>query len=639
MKIKQRLASDMRQVISKLTKINEAELSELKKRINIATMVIMFFVMILVVRLWYLQILHGPDYVKLSENNRIRMQWINAPRGNIWDRNGKEIISNRPFFNVTWVREDAPNPDLVIKKMATILKVEISELLERIRESEDYPRYVPIRLKEDIDWKTLVYIENHRYDLPGIRVEVLPSRKYLHQNLGSHMIGYLGRINPSELVKRKDEGYQPNDLIGKLGIEKLYEKTLKGEKGQRYVEVDVQGFEQREIATQEPLSGSDIKLTIDLDLQEIAEKALEGKGGAVVAMEVNTGRILAFASSPPLELEEFVGGISQKAWDKMQQNPLHPFLNKSIQGQYPPGSTYKMVTAMAGLAEGSINKDTIFYCAGSMMLHGRRYNCWKKSGHGAVSLERALSESCDVYFYQVGLKVGVDKLAQYAKAFGLGQETGIKLEHEKPGLVPTSAWKLKRYKEIWQEGETMSTAIGQGFNLATPLQICQMTSMIANGGIRYRPQIVEAIMNENGLVRQAFAAIEDGRIEGKKKELNLIRNGMEMVVNGEHGTGKLVKLDGITVAGKTGTAQVVRLAEYKHISEEDIPYKYRDHAWFTSYAPAEKPEIAVTVLVEHGRHGASGAGPIAKAVLAKYFADRLSPPMVQESNASALKSR
>jgi penicillin-binding protein 2 len=613
----------MRQVISKIQKINEAELAELKKRVNIATIVILFFAMIIVVRLWYLQILRGPDYVKLSENNRIRMQWINAPRGNIWDRNGKEIITNRPFFNVTWVREDAPNPDIVLKKMAVALNVDISELLERIREGEDYPRYVPIRLKEDIDWKTLVYIENHRYDLPGIRIEVLPSREYIHNNLLSHTIGYLGQINRTELDQVKEENYQPNDLIGKLGIEKLYEQKLRGEKGQRYVEVDVQGFEQREIALQEPLSGNDIKLTIDLEVQKTAEKALENKGGAVIVMEVNTGRLLAFASAPPLELEEFIGGISQKAWDKMQQNKMHPFINKTIQGQYPPASTYKLITALAGLSEDVINKDTIFYCAGSMMLNGRRYHCWKRGGHGAVSLEQAIEQSCDVYFYQVGLKVGVDKLAQYAKSFGLGRKTGLNLEHEKSGLVPTMEWKLKYRKEVWQEGETMSTAIGQGFNLVTPLQVCQMTATIANGGIRYRPQIIEAILDESGNITQKFAPIEDGRMLGNAKALNLVKAGMVAVVNGQHGTARLAKLDGITVAGKTGTAQVVRLAQFKHLPEDEVPYEYRDHAWFTAYAPIEKPEIAVTVLVEHGMHGSSGAGPIAKEVLQSYFADRL----------------
>lgn len=610
----------IRQIITKIQKIDEAELVALKRRVNVATGIIIFLVMVLVVRLWYLQILRGDDYAELSENNRVRMQWINAPRGNISDRFGREIITNRPYFNVTWIREDVSNPGTLIKRMAKILNVDVNQLLARIREGEEYPRYVPIRLKEDIDWKTLVYIENHQYDLPGIRIEVLPSRKYIYQNLGAHIVGYISSINRQELDELKSENYQPHEQIGKLGIEKLYENILRGEKGRRYVEVDVQGFEQREIAVQEPLPGKDIQLTIDLDLQLAAEKTLEGKAGAVVVMEVNSGRLLTYVSSPPLELEEFIGGISVKAWRSMQENELNPFINKPIQGQYPPGSTYKMVTALAGLTEQVVTPETIFYCNGSMPLHGRTYNCWKKSGHGAVDLKRALAESCDVYFYQVGLKVGVDRLAKYANSLGFGRKTGIELEHEKAGLVPTSDWKKRKYKEGWQEGETMSVAIGQGFNLVTPLQICQMTSALVNeGGVMYRPQVIEAIIDEAGQLEKAFTPEVIGQVLGDRKILELINQGMIEAVNGQHGTGKVAKMAEVVVGGKTGTAQVVRIAQYKHLKEEDIPYKFRDHAWFTCYAPAEKPEIAVTVLVEHGLHGASGAGPIAKAVLEEYF--------------------
>ncbi len=609
----------MSRVISKINKIDEAELNALKKRVNIATAIILFFASILVVRLWYLQVLRGDDYVKLSENNRTRMRRINAPRGNIWDNQGRELVTNRPFFNVTWIREDVPNPGDIIKKTAKILSVDVNDLLARIREGSDYPRHVPIRLKEDIDWKTLVYIENHQYDLPGIRIEVLPSRRYIFGNIASHIIGYLGSVSKKDLQKYRHANYQPTDQIGKLGIEKLYEGILRGEKGHRYVEVDVQGFEQRQVGIQEPLPGKDIQLTIDLDLQKIAEQHLDKKAGAVVVMEVNTGRLLVLASSPPLELEEFVGGISTKEWKGMQENKLHPFLNKTIQGQYPPGSTYKIVTALAGLSEKVIAEDNIFYCSGSMMLHGRRYHCWKRAGHGAVSLKQALAESCDVYFYQVGLKLGVDRLAKYAKSLGLGQKTGVVFEHEKAGLVPTTEWKKKKYKIGWQEGETMSVSIGQGFNLATPLQICQMTASLVNGGVRYRPQIIEAIIDEEGNVSDTFAPIIDGHVLGEKKQYDLIMAALKEAVHGSRGTARIAKIEGIEVGAKTGTAQVVRLAQYKNIPEEEIPYKYRDHAWFMSYAPADDPEIAIAVLVEHGLHGGSGAGPISKAIMEAYF--------------------
>jgi len=610
----------MRRNITRIDKINDVELAELKQRINIATAVILFFALILVSRLWFLQILRGDEYGKLSENNRVRVQKISAPRGLILDRNNENIIANRPYFNVTWVREDAPNPENVLRKIARILDVDINDLLGRIREGASYPKYTPITLKEDIDWRSLVYIENHHYDLPGIRIEALLSREYINGNLLSHTIGYLGHINKKELAAHRGEGYGVNDQLGKTGLEKIYEAGLKGEKGHRYVEIDAQGFEQRELNRQEPLPGSDIQLTIDMELQKIAEKALGERAGAVVIMDVRTGQVLTLASSPPMELAEFIGGISSKAWKKMRENPLKPFYNKAIQGAYPPGSTYKIVTALAGLSEGVITPDTMVYCNGSTVLHGQRYNCWKRRGHGAVNLKKALAESCDVYFYQVGLKVGVDKLAKYARSLGLGQKTGIELEHEKGGLVPTADWKRRKKKEIWQEGETMSLAIGQGFNLATPLQICRMTATLCNGGILYRPQMIKEIRDSEGNIVQSFKKEVLSKGLGSKSSYSLIMNGLVEAVNGKHGTGGRAKLTDILVGGKTGTAQVVRLAKYRHILEKDIPYKWRDHAWFTCFAPADKPEIAVTVMVEHGRHGGSGAAPIAKLVLESYFA-------------------
>lgn len=612
----------MRYNFSRIEKISEVELAELKQRINIATGVILFFALILVVRLWFLQILRGDEYLRLSENNRVRVQKIGAPRGYILDRDGQVLVANRPYFNVTWIREDAPNPEEVLKKTAKILDVDINELLDRIREGSSYPKYLPVRLKEDIDWKSLVYIENHQYDLPGIRIEVLPSRDYVRGNLASHIIGYLGHINKKELEKLQHENYEANDQLGKIGLEKLYEQYLRGEKGHRFVEIDAQGFEQQELRLQEPLPGNDIKLTLDLDLQQVAEDSLAEKAGAVVAMDVRDGQVLVLASSPPLQLEEFVGGISTKAWKSMQENPLKPFMNKTIQGAYPPGSTYKIVTAMAALTENIVTSDTVIYCTGSMHLHGRKYNCWKRRGHGPVNLKKALAESCDVYFYQVGLKLGVDKLAVYAKSLGLGAKTGVGLEHEHRGLVPTAEWKKRKKKEIWQEGETMSVSIGQGFNLTTPMQVCQMTATLANGGTRYRPQVIKEVKGASGEVVQEFVPKDLGKALGSKSSYGLIRAGLVSAVNDKHGTGGRAKLEDIVVGGKTGTAQVVRVAKYRNIPEKDIPYKWRDHAWFTCYAPADSPEIAVTVLVEHGLHGSSGAAPVAKKVLDAYFAKK-----------------
>ena len=617
--------------LAKINKIDPAELKILKKRLDIATAVIIFFVAVLIARLWFLQIHSGTEYARRSESNRIRIQDIVAPRGNILDRNGKTIITNRPRFNVVWSREDAPNPDEIIKILARILDEDITVLLDRIRASADHPRYFPTRLKEDIDWKTLVTIENNHFNLPGVSIEVLPSRDYLFGDFASHTIGYLGEISQTELEEPQYANHQRGDQVGKLGVEKLFEETLKGEKGRNYLEVDVRGFEQRQINLQEPLPGNDLQLTLDIDLQIAAETAMEGKAGAVVVMEVDTGRLLVLCSTPPLRLQEFVGGISSKAWNALLNDPLNPLINKTIQGQYPPGSTFKIVTALAAISEGVVTPETIYYCGGSLNFGNRRYGCWKRGGHGAVDFHRALVESCDVYFYQVGQRLGVDTIARYAQGMGLGQKTGIDLEHEKNGITPTAAWKKQRFKESWQEGETLSVAIGQGYNLTTPLQICQMTSALVNGGVLYRPQLIQTVMDPEGKPVSTFAPEVYGKSLGSARGRALIQQALVDVVNSKSGTAKVVRLPNVMVGGKTGTAQVIRLSHLEGLREQAIPYKYRDHAWFTCFAPAEKPEIAVTVLVEHGLHGGSGAGPVAKIVLSRYFEQKYGLPATENT--------
>lgn len=609
-----------RRLLDRINTLDEEELIVLKKRVELTIIIMVTFIAILVARLWYLQINQSELYHEKALNNRVRKLQISAPRGNILDRYNRIIVSNRPLFNVLWIRDDAEDPDLVLKKMSHILKEDISDILGRIRSEGKHPNYVPIRLKEDVTWETVAFIENHSLELPGIRIEAVPSRKYNYGNMGSHIIGYLAEISKKELKKQRRGEYTGGDQIGKMGLEKIYEQELRGEKGERIFEVNVHGLEQQQLKLLEPLPGHDLQLTIDIDMQQAAEKAMDGRSGAVIAMDVNSGELLTLASAPQLNLEHFIGGISQKNWDSMIQDPLNPLLDKTIQGQYPPGSTYKIITALAGLMEGAITPETNIPCYGSFKLHGRRYGCWKKWGHGKhVDLKKALAESCDVYFYHVGQEVGVDKLAIYAKSFGLGSKTGIILENEKRGLVPTKEWKRRIKNTSWQQGETVSVSIGQGFNLTTPLQVCQMTATLANSGKLYKPQLLKAIKDQDGTTLQSFKPEERGTAFGTDKEFTLIRNGLDAAVNEPHGTGARARLKNVRVAGKTGTAQVVHLAKFKDVAPEDIPRKYRDHAWFTCYAPADKPEIAVTVLIEHGGHGGSAAGPVAKAVLEEYF--------------------
>ncbi|PHR26128.1 MAG: penicillin-binding protein 2 [Desulfotalea sp.] len=611
--------------VQEIEERDDAALDQLKKRLLAAAVVVLFFFLVIVLRLWSLQITNGDEYEKRAYGNRVRIRQLVPPRGHILDRFGREIVTNRPSFNVALIQEDSHDLGDVLERLAPILEMEVSELWNKVREASRTPRYVPVILKEDIDWKTLAYLENHNHEFSGIRTEVQPVRVYHYNDLAANVIGYLGSISKKELAASDRNVYIGGDTVGKRGIERLREADLRGEKGHSYTEVDAKGFEQQMLKTEQPLPGRELRLTIDVDLQQIAESymAAGDKSGAVVVLEVNTGRVLAAVSAPTIHIEDFVGGISKKKWQALLDNPKHPLINKVVQATYPPASTYKMVTALAGLAKGVIDEDTVFYCPGRFAFGNRTYRCWKHSGHGPVNLEKALAQSCDIYFYQVGLRVGVDSLAEWAQKLGLGKRSGIEMEYEKSGLTPTKKWKLKNRKSKWQEGETLSIAIGQGFNLTTPLQICLMTATLANGGKVYRPQLVEQVVDPEGKIIESFSPEIISEIKGVDHYIDIIKKSMEQAVHGKRGTARRVAIDGLRIAGKTGTAQVVRIAQYRGLKDEEIPYKYRDHAWFTCFAPADNPEIAVTVLVEHGLHGGSGAGPIARAVLKQYFSGRL----------------
>lgn len=603
------------------------EVDELKaqsKKGLYAVICILVAFTVVVARLYYLQIERGDQYEKLADSNRVRYYEIVAPRGNILDRKGREMVTNRPSFNVIWLRDSNRLNEEWLNNLSRILGEDTSVLLEKIRKMVGQPGHIPVRLAEDISMDKVAQIEVNGVHVPQVKIEVVPLRVYHYGDLASHLIGYLGEINKEELARMEPGRYRGGDLIGKAGLERLREADLSGSKGREYMEVNALGFEERNLKGESPVPGKDLQLTLDIDLQKIAEEELANNNfaGAVVAIEVNTGRLLALASSPPLHLQDFVGGISHANWNAMLENPLHPLINKIVQGQYPPGSTYKPVTALAGLAEGIVTPETTFHCPGSYRFGNRTYRCWKHSGHGAVNLKRAVAESCDVYFYIVGQRLGVDRLAKYAKLFGLGSVTGVEMEHEKPGIVPSTEWKRKARGQKWLDGETLSVAIGQGYNLVTPLQLAVMTAAIANGGTIYRPAIVEREIFPDGTVGRSFQPEVLHRFVDQGRNLKLIRDGMVEAVNGRRGTGRRAQVQGaedILVGGKTGTAQVVRVKQYQHLREKDIPYKYRDHAWFTCYAPASNPEIAVTVLIEHGLHGGTASAPIASKILSRYF--------------------
>ncbi|MEE4262550.1 MAG: penicillin-binding protein 2 [Desulfobacteraceae bacterium] len=574
---------------------------------------------VLLLRLIYIQVLKGEEYRLLSLNNRIRLQSIDPPRGLIYDRNGHVLVENRPSFDVDITQKDAGKVEETVEKVAKYLNVSHEELMLKLTSSKGISAYKPILLKQDIGRNALASIEAHKYDLPGIAVNVKLRRHYLNVQDAAHLIGYLSEISPEELARQQYPGRRRGDFIGKFGAEKAYENYLRGTRGGRQVEVNANGQVVRVLKTVPAKPGQNIYLTIDHTLQKKAESLLRGVAGAAVAMEPGSGRILALASSPSFDQNYFAMGMSHDQWDTLISNPFRPMENKAIQGEYPPGSTYKIITAMAGLEEGVIDENTQVFCPGYYRFGNRTYRCWKKGGHGQVDIHKAITESCDVYFYKVGELLGVDRLAWYAKASGLGFPTGINLDKEAKGLIPTAAWKKKRVGVPWQEGETLSVAIGQGFNLATPLQMAGMMAAIASGGTRYKPIIMEAIKTPDGRVLYQSEPQVIGKMPVSEPTLKLLKTGLWAVVNSDQGTARGSHLADIEISGKTGTSQVISRKKDDTRPEEDRPAHLRPHAWFVAYAPSDNPVIAVAVLVEHGEHGSSAAAPVARELIKTYL--------------------
>jgi penicillin-binding protein 2 len=575
--------------------------------------------LVLFIRLIYLQAIMGDEYRRLSVNNSIRLQNIDPPRGRIYDRNGDLLVDNRPSFDVNITLKDAAPLQHTLEKLSRYLQIPADVLLSQIKQTRGASAYQPRLIKQDVGRETLAVIEVNKFDLPGVSVDVNLRRHYIHERMAAHLIGYLSEISPAELKSGSYPDSRSGDLIGKFGAEKGYENLLRGKRGGRQVEVNANGLVMRILKTVEAKPGHNVHLTTDQQLQHRTETLLEGVVGAAVAIEPGTGQILALASSPSFDQNYFVGGITHEQWDSLISNPFRPMSNRAIQGEYPPGSTYKIITALAGLEEGVIDDQTTMNCPGYYRFGNRVYRCWKKGGHGKVDIIKAVEESCDVFFYQVGDRLGVDRLAWYAKAFGLGSPTGIILDHESHGLIPTAAWKKKRTGVPWQKGETLSVAIGQGFNLATPLQMAVLAAAVGNGGNRYQPMILDRIQSADGEVLQKNEPRLTGKLPISPVNLDLVKLGLWKVVNGENGTARGSRLADIDLSGKTGTSQVVSRKEDETLAEEDMPIHLRAHAWFVAYAPSEQPTIAVAVVVEHGEHGSGAAAPIAREMIKTYL--------------------
>ena len=599
----------------------------IKKKIRIFAILVVVSFLCLWMRIWYLQILKWQYLTGLSENNRVRMVTLPANRGMIKDRNGETLVSIRPAFNLYLTPEDARDLDSSLDKLSQRISFDREKLKKKMAQTKSFQE---VLIKGDIPREEVAFVEENNMSLPGIRIRAEPLRNYVFNNLASHTLGYLGEISKARLESLKDSTYRQGDFVGKNGLENIYESLLRGKKGYKEVEVDVSGRELKTLRKLPPESGNNLILTLDVKIQEELEKLMTGTAeqnmnGSVVVMKVQTGEIIAITSKPSFDPNKFAAGISSQNWKALVTDEWHPLQNRSIHGQYPPGSTYKIVTALAGLEEGVIKPDTSIFCPGHFKLGRGLYRCWKKSGHGFMNLHDALVQSCDVYFYTIGHRLGIDTIAKYAKRSGLGRPTRLGLSREKKGLVPTTQWKLLNKNEPWQLGETISASIGQGFNLVTPIQQVILMAAVANGGILLKPYLVKRIEGPEGQIQKEFFPEIVGQIGVDPDHLEQVRKALRDVVNSARGTGKKSRLKNIIVSGKTGTAQVVRMKSNEELEKgEVIPVKYRDHAWFVAFAPYEKPVIAVAIIVEHGGHGGATAGPIAGKIFKKYF--NLYPP-------------
>ncbi len=601
----------------KLMHVENAESLSFKKQYIVFFAVMLLVMSIYVSRLWFLQVLRGEHYRYESQNNRIRTEDIEAPRGIIYDRNGVPIVENRPAYDLMLVREDVKDLPATIDAVARLCRCDPSDLFAVVKANRETPRFDPIRLVSDMDRDCLARVEAELVRLPGVEIEIEPKREYNFDGTAAHLIGYLSQITEAELKSGKYPGYYPGEDIGKMGVEAAFEKYLHGVRGHRQVEGDAIGRRVGLLEEQPPVAGHDLWLTIDMDAQRAAEAGLAGKAGALVAVDPNNGQVLAFVSTPTFDQEQFIKGLTEKEWLAMAKDPDHPMLNRVCGAAYPPGSTYKPYLALAALQCGVITPSTTFFCPGYLAFAGRDYHCWRKGGHGTIPVETALIESCDVFFYHTGLLLGVDRIAKYVKMFGLGQKTGIGLPGENAGLVPSSAWKKRVTGHPWEKGETLSISIGQGYDLATPLQMAMGYSAIANSGKLWTPYVVNKIEGmAPGQVPGAEPRLKR-EIPIDQKYFEVVQKALSEVVSDPRGTAHHLYDPALPIAGKTGTAQVVNLG---HVTKgKAAAEKAKDDGWFVGWAPASDPKICVAAIVEHGGHGGTAAGPTVEAVMKAYL--------------------
>lgn len=587
----------------------------LTRRQHIFVCIIVTVFLLLLGRLFYLQLIQGKQYKAIAEENRIRTVPSLGPRGTMYDRNGAALVTNRPSFAVSIIPHELVRAEQVLPLLSALLNMPEPEIRKMLDAAADEP-FTPVRLKRNIDQATMAKVEERRRELPGVIIEAVPLREYVYKDMAGQVFGYIGAMNEEEYAALREFGYRPSDLVGKTGLEKVWERTLKGRDGGRQIEVNAAGEPVRLIGDKTAVAGNSLVLTLDANVQKTAQDALKeylnwaakggypaASGGAVVVIDPRSGAIRAMVSEPGFDPGIFAGGIGEKDWQKLLNNPHNPLNNRAIGNAYPPASVFKIVTSAAVLELGLTTPTEIYNDTGAYNLSGWTFQGWKTEGLGPLDMVAALTWSSDPYYYEMGHRLGVDRLADYAVAFGFGKTTGINLPEEAGGIVPTAAWKEETYGMAWYPGETLIAAIGQGYYLVTPLQQANMVAAVANGGLLFRPMLVDKVLDPRGEVLQDLTPEALYTVSLKPETWAVIRKGLRGVV--EKGTAAAA-FQGfpVAVAGKTGTGETGTGTT---------------HAWFACYAPYENPEIVVVVFVENGGEGGSAAAPLARKILETYF--------------------
>lgn len=589
---------------------NQSEQQPPKQGLILLQVLVLGLFCLFALRLWYLQIHRGEDFALKARENQLRQEAIFAPRGLIRDHDGELLAVNEPAYALGLVREDC-------RDIAGTL-LQVSEWtgvpLETLRATYAKRRlrvkpFEPLILIPDLTFEQMTVFEANKLDWPGLEIRIHPRRKYIHGELMAHVLGYVAEANESEMKKIPELAL--GDDVGKLGLELMLEERLRGDKGLMQYEVDVNGRRLDARILEQPRAGYEAVLSIDLGLQKLIMDWLKDEAGSVVVMDADTGHLLALVSSPSFDSNAFTAGLSPEQWAKLRDNPKHPMQNRPIQSAYPPGSVFKQVVAGAGLANDMLDPKETVNCTGAMKLGNHVFRCWRwrYGGHGKTDLEKALTESCDVYFYKLGKRLGVDRISEYAEACGFGERTGIMLPHERSGIIPTREWKRRARGERWQGGDDLNLSIGQGFTLVTPLQVTRFVAAVINGGRLLKPE----------LLKDRKATVQR-MLPSKPQDLKLLKDSYINTVDAPRGTARRLRTDGVVVGGKTGTAQVVRLTdELRDLEDDEIPYKYRDHAWMAAFAEKGDRKYAIVAMIEHGLHGSSGAGPVVKAAIEYLF--------------------